>query len=122
MASENNMSDISILNSIKKQLNISETFNAFDPDIILLINSAFSTLTQLGIGPKAGFSIADDEPVWGDFIDDQRLNMVMQEVYLRVRIAFDPPTGTVLGSMENIIKELDWRLAVAGEEVDIIGT
>lgn len=122
MASENGMSNVSILNSIKKQLNVSENFSAFDSDIILLINSAFSTLTQLGIGPKNGFSITDDSPVWGDFIDDQRLNLVMQEVYLRVRTVFDPPAGSVLGSMENMIKELDWRLTVAGEEVDIIGT
>lgn len=122
MASENGMSDVSILNSIKKQLNVSENFSAFDSDIILLINSAFSTLTQLGIGPKNGFSITDDSSNWGDFVDDQRLNLVMQEVYLRVRTAFDPPTGSVLGSMENMIKELDWRLTVAGEEVDSIGT
>lgn len=122
MANENGMSDVSILNSIKKQLNISESFDAFDSDIILLINSAFSTLTQLGVGPKDGFSITDDSSVWGDFIDDQRLNLAMQEVYLRVRIAFDPPAGSVLGSMENMIKELDWRLTVAREEVDSIGT
>lgn len=117
MANENAMSDISILNSIKKQLNVSEGFDAFDSDIILLINAAFSTLTQLGVGPKEGFSIVDDSAVWGDFITDTRLNMVTQNVYLRVRINFDPPTGTVLGSMENTLKELDWRLAVAGEEV-----
>ena len=43
--------------------------------------------------------------------------MVFQDVYLRVRINFDPPTGTVLGSMENTLKELDWRLSVAAEEV-----
>lgn len=122
MANENGMSDVSILNSIKKQLNISESFDAFDSDIILLINSAFSTLTQLGVGPEDGFSITDDSSVWGDFIDNQRLNLAMQEVYLRVRIAFDPPAGSVLGSMENMIKELDWRLTVAREEVDSIGT
>ena len=122
MANENGMSDVSILNSIKKQLNISESFDAFDSDIILLINSAFSTLTQLGVGPEDGFSITDDSSVWGDFIDDQRLNLATQEVYLRVRIAFDPPAGSVLGSMENMIKELDWRLTVAREEVDSIGT
>ena len=101
MANENGMSDVSILNSIKKQLNVSENFSAFDSDIILLINSAFATLTQLGIGPEDGFSITDDSSVWGDFIDDQRLNLAIQEVYLRVRTAFDPPAGSVLGSMEN---------------------
>lgn len=110
------MSD-SILTSIKKQLNVADTFTAFDSDITMLINSAFSVLNQLGIGPSGGFSIEDETATWGDFIDDSRLNMVYQEVYLRVKLSFDPPTGTVLGSMENTLKELDWRLTVAIEEV-----
>lgn len=111
------MSD-SILTSIKKQLNIAENFTAFDSDVILLINSAFSALHQIGVGPDEGFSIEDSTATWSEFIDDARLNMTFQEVYLRVRIAFDPPTGTVLGSMENTLKELDWRLSVAVEEVN----
>lgn len=118
MAESPTMSD-SILTSIKKQLNIAENYTAFDPDIILLINSALAALNQMGVGPASGFSIEDDGAVWSDFIDNVRLNMVFQEVYLRVRIAFDPPTGTVLGSMENVLKELDWRLSVAAEEVAV---
>lgn len=117
MASTVAMSD-SILTSIKKQLNIADSFTAFDSDIILLINSALSALHQIGVGPDEGFSIEDNTATWSEFIDDARLNMVFQEVYLRVRITFDPPTGTVLGSMENTLKELDWRLSVAAEEVN----
>lgn len=115
---EANMSD-SILTSIKKQLNIGEEYTAFDSDIILLINSALSVLNQLGVGPAGGFSIADSSETWDMFIDDSRLNMVFQEVYLRVRMAFDPPNGSVLSSMESTLKELDWRLTVAAEEVKI---
>lgn len=114
------MSD-SILTSIKKQLNIAEDYTAFDSDIILLINSSLSTLTQIGIGPQEGFSISDKTTEWSEFISDDRLNMAFQEVYLRVRIAFDPPTGSVLTSMENTLKELDWRLSVAVEEVSSNG-
>lgn len=110
------MSD-SILTSIKKQLNIGEDITAFDSDIILLINSSLSTLTQIGVGPQEGFAISDSTSEWSEFITDDRLNMVFQDVYLRVRITFDPPTGSVLSSMENTLKELDWRLSVAAEEV-----
>lgn len=116
MAEAVGMSD-SILTSIKKQLNISESYGAFDSDVILLINSALAALTQMGVGPEDGFSITDSSEEWSAFIDDKRLNMVFQEVYLRVRMSFDPPNGSVLTSMENLLKELDWRLTVAAEEV-----
>ena len=45
----------SILTSIKKLLGITEEYEHFDQDIIMHINSVFSGLTQLGVGPAAGF-------------------------------------------------------------------
>lgn len=45
----------SILVSIKKLLGIAADYTHFDPDIIMHINSAFSVLTQLGVGPPEGF-------------------------------------------------------------------
>ena len=50
----------SILKSTKKILGIAEDYTVFDLDIITHINSAFSTLTQLGVGPVEGFIIEDD--------------------------------------------------------------
>lgn len=107
----------SILTSVKKNLNIAKDYTAFDGDIILNINSALATLNQLGIGPGEGISIEDDSTEWSKLIDDDRLNMAQQYVYLQVRLGFDPPTGTVLTSYENKIRELEWRLTVASEEV-----
>ena len=49
----------SILTSIKKLLGIAEEYEHFDPDIVMYINSAFSVLTQLGVGPEEGFRIED---------------------------------------------------------------
>ena len=51
----------SILTSIKKLLGITEEYEHFDPDIIMHINSVFSVLTQLGVGPAEGFRI--EEPL-----------------------------------------------------------
>lgn len=48
------MSD-SILLTIKKMLGLTEEYTAFDPDIIVLINSAFMTLEQLGVGSQKHF-------------------------------------------------------------------
>ena len=111
------MSD-SILSSTKKNLGIEENDTAFDIDVIMHINSVFSTLNQMGIGPAAGFMIEDKGPVWTDFIgDDLRLNSVKTYVYFRVRLMFDPPTTSYLiTSLNEQAKELEWRLSVRREE------
>ena len=56
----------SILESIKKNRGINAEYTVFDQDIIMAINAAFSTLTQLGCGPNTGFRIEDDSAVWDD--------------------------------------------------------
>jgi hypothetical protein len=110
--------ETSILKSTKKVLGIADDYTVFDLDIITHINTAFSTLTQLGVGPPEGFMIEDDGPEWYDFIDDDmQYNAVKSYVFLRVRSLFDPPsTSYFVTAMENQIKELEWRLNVHREE------
>ena len=50
---------VSILDSIKKLLGIDPSDPSFDDEVIMDINSVFTILTQLGIGPKGGFLITD---------------------------------------------------------------
>lgn len=103
----------SILTSVKKVLGIPKEHDQFDPDIIIHINSVFDILTQMGVGPKEGFSIEDDSANWSDYITDQRLNMVKSYMYAKVQMLFDPPTsGIVTGSRQELIKEMEWRLNV----------
>ena len=103
----------SILNSIKKLLGITEEYMHFDEDIVLQINSAFSTLNQLGVGPEEGFSIEDASAVWSDFINDDRLNFVKTFVQIKVKLAFDPPaSGTLIDSYNRQLDELTWRLSI----------
>jgi len=108
----------SILISTKKILGIAEDYTVFDLDIITHINSAFSTLTQLGVGPAAGFMIDGPEEVWTDFIaDDIQYNSVKSYVFLKTRQLFDPPTTSYLiSATERQIQELEWRLNVHREE------
>ena len=54
----------SILTSIKKLLGITEEDEHFDPDLIMHINSVFTILTQLGVGPSEGFRIEDESATW----------------------------------------------------------
>jgi hypothetical protein len=113
------MSD-SILTSTKKILGLTEDYTAFDQDILIHINSAFSTLHQLGIGPVEGFMIEDKADTWDSFLGaDPRLNSVKQYVYLKVRMVFDPPTsGYAVDAMQEQIKEHEWRLNVVREGDD----
>ncbi len=112
----------SILTSTKKILGIAEDYTAFDLDIITHINSAFSTLTQLGVGPTSGFMIEDDGAVWGDFLGndpDLQYNAVKSYVYLKVKQLFDPPTTSYLvTATERQITELEWRLNTRREETE----
>lgn len=110
----------SILTETKKILGIEEDYTAFDLDIMTHINTVFSTLSQLGIGPAGGFAIEDDTATWDDFGDmvvDLELNMVKTYIYLRVRFIFDPPTTSyLLDAMKQQIEEFEWRLNVKRED------
>lgn len=109
--------DESILNSTKKNLGVDASYTAFDLDIITHINSVFSTLAQLGVGPAEGFMIEDDSAVWGDFLgSDRNLNSVKTYMYLRVRLLFDPPTTSYhIQAIQEQVRELEWRLNVYRE-------
>lgn len=107
----------SILDSTKKVLGLNASYDAFDQDVIMHINSVFSVLGQLGIGPVGGFMIEDAGPTWSDFLADvMLLNHVKSYMSLRVRILFDPPTTSfLLKTYEEQIKELEWRINVHRE-------
>lgn len=109
----------SILIGTKKILGIAQEYTAFDHDIMTHINTAFSTLTQLGVGPANGYMIDDENDHWTDFImeGDPQFNAVRTYVYLKVRLYFDPPTTSYLiGAFDKQIQELEWRLNVHREE------
>ena len=105
----------SILTTIKKMLGISEEYEHFDIDIITHINSTFSILAQLGVGPDKGFSIHDKTVKWSDYMpENATLEMVKTYVQLKVRMLFDPPSSNaVLESFNRTIRELEFRLNVS---------
>lgn len=103
-----------ILTSIKKLLGIAKEYQVYDADIIMHINSVFSILTQLGVGPADGFSIDDDDTLWTDFIPEKsKIEFVKSYVYFKVKLLFDPPlSSAVIECMNQQIKELEWRILV----------
>jgi hypothetical protein len=110
----------SILNSVKKNLGLAPGYTAFDADVIMYINSVFSTLNQLGIGPDDGYMIEDDTAEWDTFLgNDPKLNNVKVYVYLCVRLLFDPPTMSYLvTALEKQKEELEWRINVRREDAE----
>lgn len=114
----------SILDTTKKSLGLDADYPAFDIDLILLINSAFSTFNQLGIGPLEGFMIEDKNKLWSEFTQDElKINSVKTLMYMKVRYLFDPPTlSFVLTALENQIKELEWRLNAVVDTPESVNT
>lgn len=107
----------SILTSIKQMLGITKEYTQFDNELIMHINTAFLSLTQLGVGPAEGFMIEDDSDEWFDFIGDSTLLQAVKTcMYLKVKLIFDPPlSSSVEASMTRQIAELEWRLNAAVE-------
>jgi hypothetical protein len=110
----------SILKSTKKVLHIGPDDDSFDLDVITHINSAFSTLHDMGVGPTLGFVIADGTPVWDDFLpaseDQVQQNQVKTFVLLHTRLAFDPPSSQFLmDAAQKQLEEVTWRLSVRRE-------
>jgi hypothetical protein len=102
----------SILESVKQSMGPSEGDNHFDPDIIMHINTALMSLNQLGVGPAEGFSIFDGEAKWQDLLGTRKdLEAVKSFVYLKTRLAFDPPqSGFLVDAIKSQITELEFRI------------
>lgn len=102
----------SILSDTKKVLGLASDYTAFDQDIMMYINAAFSVVDQLGVGPDGGFFINDENDEWSDInLPDNQLHVVKTYVYLRVRMLFDPPTMSFMIEAANEqLREYEWRL------------
>ena len=102
----------SILISIKKLLGLGAECSDFDQDILMHINTALANLVQMGVGPENGFIVRDETAKWSDFIGDtNKLEQVKSDVYLRVKLLFDPPNNaTLIESTNRMIAELEWRM------------
>ena len=113
------LADQSILDSVKKVIGMDPSYEAFDEDIIMHINSQFSKLYNLGVGPKtAAFEIEDNKAKWSDFLQGKtNINMAKTYVYMAVRLIFDPPpTSFGIAAVQKEIEEMGWRLKVLDDD------
>lgn len=103
---------VSILDSIKQLLGIGQDDDSFDRDLIMYINGALMIVNQLGVGPTSGYFITDKNNTWDEFtLGRIDLEAIKTDIYLRVRLIFDPPQNSFLvSSIKEQIQEYDWRI------------
>lgn len=107
------MEDESIIDSLKGYLGIQKADNAFDQDIVLHANNAFSVLYQVGVGKDKPMRIIDKEDTWHYLFSDydKILVMIKEYTFLRVRLLFDPPqNSSVMDSLKQTISECEYRI------------
>lgn len=112
----------SILNSVKKSLGILPEQKEFDIDIIMFINSAIATLTQIGVGSSEGFTVEDENNTYDEWLgetDGDWKNLTKTYLCYKTRLGFDPPqNSTVISLMKENLAELEWRLHVQNDPPD----
>ncbi len=108
---------LSILNTIKKLIGLDKDYGAFDLDLIVAINSSFTVLRQLGVGPTYEYSISGPDETWSDFFGDaKQISLAKSYVYLRAKLLFDPPaSSSLLDAIKQQISEFEWRLTIQAE-------
>lgn len=109
----------SILNLVKEKLGLMPEDTSFDNQIIACINSVFSILYQLGVGPKPAYRITSAANTWDEFITDPNLEFVKDYIWMKVKLMFDTTamSGSAVESLKNLIQEFEWRLNVAVDPV-----
>lgn len=102
---------LSILNDVKEACGIIPTYDVFDKQLIVDINSAFSTLHQLGYGPDEGYAIEGVNDEWDDIITSDRFNFIKGYIIMKVHLMFDPPTSSIaVQQLNKQVEELEWRI------------
>ncbi len=107
----------SILDSIKIMLGNSVDDTNFDSELIMFINGALAIINKLGVG-LTGYKISNNSNTWDEFLGDRTdLEEVKTNVYLRVRLAFDPPQNSFLvTSIKEQIAESTWYIELYHKE------
>lgn len=114
----------SILNSVKSLCGLQPEVLAFDPSIIMYINSGISTLIQLGVKITPGFFLENAEQTYEDLLGDDEdsvIHMVKLYLYYKTWLLFDSPaSATVMQTLKEEIQQMEWRINLQVDPGDII--
>lgn len=105
----------SILNSVKKLLGIEPDCIDFDVDVMIHINAALLTLSQLGVGRYYPYQITSALDTYADYLgaDSPEIPLVKTYLFQKTKLGFDPPQSSIVAeSIKEMIRETEWRLNV----------
>jgi len=109
--------DMTILQDVKSVLDFaSEEDTGFDSRLIMELDGVIGELSQLVLLTKD--FVMTEESKWEQLLnntDPQMLRLIKQYVYLNIRIKFDPPTGSVLSSLEKSLQSTAHRIIIQKE-------
>ena len=109
---------MSILNDVKTTLDFaSEEDHGFDSRLIMELDGIIGELSQL-THLSSEFEMTADS-AWDSLLpkkDPNLLRLIKQFIYINIRIKFDPPSGSVLTSLEKSLSSTAQRIIIQKEE------
>lgn len=109
---------MTILNDVKTTLDFaSEEDTGFDSRLIMELDGIIGELSQLTFVNNS-FVMSNDAEWTGllDINDQNLLRLVKQFIYINIRLKFDPPTGSVLTSLEKSLQSTAHRIIIQKEK------
>lgn len=96
-------------------LGLYEEDESFDISILTNINAVYSAVKQI-INIKLPDIIIDEETTWNTILEGKSdLGIIPTYMGLKIKMIFDPPTGSLAAGYENLIRELEFRISMIKE-------
>lgn len=101
-----------ILQTIKSLLGVED--DSYDSDLLIMINGIQLTINQI---TNIDSIMITSDTIWSDWLGDNVLVLVSVQnlVYLKTKMIFDPPNGSMSAAVERQITELEWRITAIEE-------
>lgn len=103
-----------VLNNVKKHVQLAPDYDVFDTELINHINSALFTLYETITMTKVPFLAAKDE-TWNDVIGEEIMELfplIPSYIGLAVKLIFDTPTNSfAIEAIERQIRAYEYRMA-----------
>lgn len=103
-----------VLNNVKKHVQLAPDYDVFDTELINHINSALFTLYETITMTKVPFLAAKDE-TWNDVIGEEIMELfplIPSYIGLVVKLIFDTPTNSfAIEAIERQIRAYEYRMA-----------
>lgn len=109
---------MTILNDVKTTLDFaSEEDNHFDSRLVMELDGIIGELSQLAL-LNPTFVMSNDAE-WDSLFhvnDPNLLRLTKQFIYINIRLKFDPPSGSVLTSLEKSLQSTAHRIIIQKEK------